>query len=132
MKKFSGEFKEFISRGNVIDLAVGVIIGGAFTAIVTSFVKDIVSPLIELVIQALTGSSSFSGLLLKIGNVSLTYGNFIMALVVFFLVKAINRFRRKTDAAPALTYFCPFCRMPVDAKATKCPNCTADMTPEKQ
>lgn len=138
MKKLLGEFKEFISRGNVVDLAVGVIIGSAFTAIVNSLVSDLISPLIEVIIQALTGNKDFSGLQFMIGNVAFTYGNFIMAvinffliaMVVFFLVKGINSFRREKEEKPTAKFICPYCRTEVDEKATKCPNCTADMSPE--
>lgn len=95
MKKFFDEFKAFISRGNVIDLAVGVIIGGAFTAIVTSLTTDIISPLLAMA----TGGVNLSALSVKVGSADLMYGNFIqaiinfliIALVVFLIVKAINK-----------------------------------------
>lgn len=100
------EFKAFISKGNVIDLAVGIIIGAAFTAIVTSLVKDIIMPLIAMII----GKINFSTLLVTVNGTDLTYGNFIqavvsfliIALVVFFMVKAINRFRKPKKAEPAV------------------------------
>lgn len=107
MKKkntFFGEFKEFISRGNVIDMAVGIIIGSAFTAIVTSVVGDIITPLIGVI----TGGVDFASLAVTIGEASIAYGaliqnviNFvIIALCVFAMVKVINRFRRKEEEAP--------------------------------
>ena len=105
MKKFFNEFKAFAMRGNVMDLAVGVIIGGAFSNITTSLINDIVMPLLGI----LTGSMSFASLEVRIGPAVITYGNFIqavlnflvMAFVVFCLVRTINRFHRKKEAAPA-------------------------------
>lgn len=108
MEKSKGllaEFKEFISRGNVIDLAVGVIIGGAFTTIVNSLVNDIIMPLISLII----GTVNFSSLAAVIGPTIIPYGNFIQAVVnflltaaaVFIMVKAINSFHRKKAEEPA-------------------------------
>lgn len=103
---FLTEFKTFIARGNVMDMAVGVIVGGAFSNITTSLINDIVMPLLGI----LTGSISFADLSVNIGSAVITYGNFIqavlnflvMALVVFCLVRAINRFHRKKEepAAP--------------------------------
>ena len=99
------EFRDFINRGNVIDLAVGIVIGTAFTVIVNSFVNDLIMPLIGI----LTGGIDFSGLAITVGEASLTYGNFIqavinfliIALAVFWIVKAVNRFRRAEEAEPA-------------------------------
>ena len=98
------EFKTFIARGNVMDLAVGVIIGGAFSSITTSLVNDIVMPLLGI----FTGSISFADLSVSIGSATVMYGNFIqailnfliMAFVVFCMVKALNRFHKKKEAAP--------------------------------
>ena len=98
------EFKTFIARGNVMDMAVGVIIGGAFSSITTSLVNDIVMPLLGI----LTGSISFADLSVSIGSATVMYGNFIqailnfliMAFVVFCMVKALNRFHKKKEAAP--------------------------------
>ncbi len=103
-KGFVAEFKEFISRGNVMDMAVGIIIGGAFTAIVTSLVNDIIMPLIA----ALTGQISFAAIGVVINNTPIVYGKFIQSVVnflltafaVFIMVKAINRFRRKKEEEP--------------------------------
>ncbi len=102
------EFKEFIARGNVMDLAVGVIIGGAFSAITTSLINDLIMPLLGI----LTGSISFAALTVQVGPAVITYGNFIqavlnflvMALVVFWMVKAVNKVSslgKKEDDAPA-------------------------------
>ena len=105
MKKFIEEFKEFISKGNVLDLAIGVVIGGAFTAIVNSLVNDVIMPVVGIIL----GGVDFSGLSLQIGDASLTYGNFIqavinfllVALVLFTIVKAANKFKKQVEEAPA-------------------------------
>ena len=104
MKTFFGEFKQFIARGNVMDMAVGVIIGGAFSAITTSLINDIIMPLLGI----FTGSISFAALSLEINGAVIAYGNFlqaalnflVMAFVVFCLVKGINRLHRKKEEAP--------------------------------
>lgn len=104
-KGFWGEFKEFIARGNVMDMAVGVIIGGAFSAITTSLINDIIMPLLGI----FTGSITFSALAVTVGGAVITYGNFVqailnflvMAFVVFCLVKAMNSLHRKKEEAPA-------------------------------
>ena len=101
MKKFVNEFKQFISRGNVMDMAVGVIIGGAFSAITTSLINDIIMPILGI----FTGSISFAALSVTINRAEIAYGNFIqavlnflvMALVVFCMIKALNRFHRKKE-----------------------------------
>ena len=105
MKKFIEEFKEFISKGNVLDLAIGVVIGGAFTAIVNSLVNDVIMPVVGIIL----GGVDFSGLSLQIGAASLAYGNFIqavinfllVALVLFTIVKAANKFKKQVEEAPA-------------------------------
>ena len=104
MKKFMEEFKQFIARGNVMDMAVGVIIGGAFSAITTSLINDIIMPILGI----FTGSISFAALSVTVNGAVIAYGNFIqailnflvMAFVVFCLIKAINKFHRKKEEAP--------------------------------
>lgn len=135
MKKFFGEFKEFISRGNVMDMAVGIIIGGAFTAIVTSLVEDIISPLLGLF-----GGLNFDQLSVNLlGQVTLNYGKFItaiinfliMALVVFLIVRTMNkaaaRLKKKEEEKPAAptTKVCPFCKTEIAIDAVRCPHCTS-------
>lgn len=101
MKKFISEFKEFISKGNVLDMAVGVIIGSAFSKIVTSLVNDIMMPLIGIII----GGHDFSNLGIKVGNAKIMYGSFlqnvvdflIVAFCLFTVIKIINRFKKKQE-----------------------------------
>lgn len=103
MKKFVEEFKQFIARGNVMDMAVGVIIGGAFSAITTSLINDIIMPLLGI----FTSSISFAELSFTINGAVITYGNFIqavlnfiiMALVVFCMIKGMNKLHKKKEAA---------------------------------
>ncbi|MDD6464067.1 MAG: large conductance mechanosensitive channel protein MscL [Acutalibacteraceae bacterium] len=136
-KGFFAEFKKFIMRGNVIDLAVGVIIGGAFQAIVSSLVDDIVTPLLGIIL----GKVDFSSLAVKIGEATINYGKFItaiinffiMALVIFAIIKVINdvseRLRKKPEEeepAPT-TKVCPYCKSEIDIEAVKCPHCTSDV-----
>ena len=135
MKKFMDEFKKFISRGNVMDMAVGVIIGGAFTAIVNSLVNDVMMPVLSL----LTGGLDFSALCIVLGEgegaATLNYGSFIAAIinflliafVVFILVKTINKFMPKKEAAPATTKDCPYCKQKIALAATRCPHCTSQL-----
>ena len=130
------EFKEFISRGNVMDMAVGVIIGGAFTGIVNSLVNDVFMPVLGL----LTGGVNFSALVLRLGPGEedvLRYGGFLaavinfllIALVLFLLVKAMNRLRRRKEepAPPSSTKVCPYCKTEIDKDATRCPHCTSQI-----
>ncbi len=135
MKKFMEEFKKFIARGNVMDMAVGVIIGGAFTAIVNSLVNDILMPVLSLI----TGGMDFTHLCIVLGKgeeaATLNYGAFLaaiinfllIALVIFFLIKCINKMAPKKEKAPETTKTCPYCREKVDKKATRCPHCTSEL-----
>jgi large conductance mechanosensitive channel len=135
MKQFIKEFKEFISRGNVMDMAVGIIIGSAFTAIVTSLVDDIINPLLGLF-----GGMNFDQFSITLlGEVTLNYGKFItavinfliMALVIFTLVKALNKatnlvHKEEEEAAPT-TKSCPYCKSEIAIDATRCPHCTSEL-----
>ncbi|WNC16374.1 large conductance mechanosensitive channel protein MscL [Brevibacillus brevis] len=139
------EFKEFALKGNVMDLAVGVVIGGAFGKIVTSLVNDIITPVIGL----LLGKVDFSNLFINLSGVhyetlaaakekgaaTLNYGLFlnsvidflIIAFSIFIVIKQLNRFKRKQEvvAAPVTTKECPHCISAIPLKATRCPNCTS-------
>ncbi len=138
-KGFLNEFKKFIMRGNVIDMAVGVIVGGAFTSIVTSLNQDILTPILGIF-----GGTDFSNLMVKLGSGDaapvLTYGNFITAVinflitafVIFCLVKAINtvsdKFSHKEEPAAApTTKTCPYCKSEIAVDATRCPHCTSQL-----
>ncbi len=129
------DFKKFIMRGNVMDLAVAVIIGGAFGKIVSSLVSDIIMPLIGLVI----GGIDFTGLAFIVGNAKVTYGNFIqnivdfliIAIVIFLMVRGISSLEniraRPAPAAAPTTKECPYCFSTIPIKATRCPNCTSEI-----
>lgn len=133
MKQFIKEFKEFISRGNVMDLAVGIIIGGAFTSIVSSLVDDIINPLLGLF-----GGMNFDQLKVNLlGEVTLYYGKFItavinfliMALVIFLLVKVMNTASKlvpkQEEEEEEKTKICPYCKSEIDIEASRCPHCTS-------
>lgn len=154
--KIIKEFKEFATRGNVMDLAIGIIIGGAFQAIVTSLVNDIVMPAISIV----TGNTDYSGMAVKVGEVEITYGNFIgavinfliIAFVIFMMMRSINKLNSRladvkekelkklkkkikkgevVEEEPAvvepLTKICPYCLTEIKYKATRCPHCTSEL-----
>ncbi len=148
-KGFATEFREFIMRGNVMDMAVGVIIGGAFQKIISSLVDDIIMPLISI----LTGGIDFNNMFVcldgnsyatlevakEAGAVTLNYGTFItvvinfllMALVIFCLVKSMNKvadkFSKEEAEAPATTKICPRCKSEINIEATRCPHCTSEL-----
>ena len=133
MKKFIEEFKAFALRGNVMDMAIGVIIGGAFTSIVTSLTENLINPILGLF-----GGTDLSGFVLNLGGVELRYGAFItsiinfliMAFVLFCLLKAVNKLTAlgKKPEAPAepTTKTCPFCCSKIPIKAVKCAHCGSD------
>mgnify|MGYP001358450835 CR=1 FL=1 len=139
------EFKEFVMRGNVVDMAVGIIIGAAFGKIVTSFVSDVLMPPIGL----LMGKMDFSNLFIdlsgagyatlaeakKAGAATINYGLFfntvldfiIVAFAIFLLIRQINRLKREPAPAAPDTRECPFCLSMVPLKAVRCPNCTSEI-----
>jgi large conductance mechanosensitive channel len=139
------EFKEFIMRGNVLDMAVGIIIGIAFGAVVNSAVNDMIMP----PIGRLLGPMDFSDLFINIsgkpyasladakaaGAAVISYGTFIntiinfliIALVLFLIVRMFNRMKRKTEPLPVTIKDCPYCLSKVPLKATRCPNCTSQL-----
>ncbi len=133
IKKFFEEFKAFAMRGNVLDMAVGVVVGSAFTAIVNSLVVDIISPLIGLFFNA-----DFSDVVIQIGDVGIGIGSFInavinfliVAFVLFTVLKAFNAlFTKKKEEAPAAptTKVCPYCQSEIPIKAVRCPHCTSKL-----
>ena len=146
------EFKEFISRGNVLDLAVGVIIGAAFGAIVTSFVKDILMPPIGLLLGGVDFTNIFVvlkqgapggpyatlALAQEAGAVTMNFGLLVNAIImflitafaIFLVVKAANQMKRKEEAAPPpapTTKTCPFCATDIPIPAKRCPHCTSEL-----
>lgn len=137
LKKFIEEFKAFALRGNVMDMAIGVIIGGAFTTIVTSLTENLINPILGL-----AGGTDLSGFVLSLGGIELRYGAFltsvinflIMALVLFCLLKAVNKLlsigkKPEAPAAPT-TKKCPFCCPEIPIAAVKCAHCGSDQPKE--
>lgn len=154
------EFKEFATRGNIMDLAVGVVLGGAFQKIINSLVEDVIMPCISM----LTGKVDFSDMVLTIGDASIRYGNFITAIVnfliiafsIFLAVKYINKLNKKMEniklgkideivakvnkkekkkKAPVpepTVKVCPYCFSEINIKATKCPHCTSTLDEKKE
>lgn len=143
MKKFFGEFKEFIMRGNVMDLAVAVIIGAAFGAIVTALCDKIITPLIQLIIGSIFGKSIDE--MTKVLNVGpIEFGAFIsavinfiiMALIIFLMVKAVNKAmaigkKKEEEEEEATTKECPYCKSEIAIEATRCPHCTSQLEEDK-
>ena len=134
IKKFFDEFKAFAMRGNVLDMAVGVVIGGAFTAIVNSLVNDIINPAIGLFFNA-----DFSDVGIHVGDVMIGIGSFInaiinfliVAFVLFVVIKFVNSLHRKPEepAEPEepTTKVCPYCQSEISIKAVRCPHCTSKL-----
>ena len=147
MKKFLTEFKEFAVKGNMMDMAVGVIVGGAFGALVTALIDNILMPIISLV----TGGIDFANWFIALdgskyatlaeaqeaGAATLNYGLFIsviinfviLALVVFMIVKAMNKLRKPAEEVPEepTTRICPYCQSEIAIAATRCPHCTSEL-----
>ena len=143
MKKIFGEFKEFVMRGNVLDLAVAVIIGGAFQTIVSSLCDDVITPFIQLIISKCIGVDSIEEMtkVLNVGTIRLC--NFIsaiinfliMAVIIFCLVKFINKVmsigkKKEEEEEEETTKTCPFCKSEIDIEATRCPHCTSVLEEE--
>ena len=152
IKNIASEFKQFVMRGNVIDMAVGIIIGGAFTKIVNFMVADILMPPLGLLMgqvdfsnwfvvikdgaeaagpyTTLAAAQAAGATTLNIGNLLNAVISFlIVAFCIFILIKGINKLnRKKEEAAAPTTKECPHCFSAIDLRATKCPNCTADLS----
>jgi len=134
MKNFMDEFKKFICRGNVMDMAVGVIIGGAFTAIVTSLVNDVINPLLGIF-----GGMNFDQHVWNVNGAVIAYGKFItavinfliMALIIFIIVRTMNKmsdkFGKKEEPKAPTTKKCPYCKTDIALDATRCPHCTSQL-----
>ena len=149
MKKFFGEFKKFIAQGNVIDLAVGVIIGGAFSGIVKSLVENIITPAISVLTKNIAFSDLFYALdgneyttlaaAQEAGAATINYGLFVQgvidfiitAFVIFLMVKVINKIRsagkKEEEPAAPTTKECPFCKSEISIDATRCLHCTSEL-----
>ncbi|MBQ6550203.1 MAG: large conductance mechanosensitive channel protein MscL [Lachnospiraceae bacterium] len=147
MKKFIKEFKEFALKGNMFDMAVGMIIGAAFTALVNNLVTNIFNPIIGLItggidlenaLKLQIGETEVDGVLTPL---TINFGAFIsaiinfviMALVVFMIVKAMNKARslKKEEEAAPTTKKCPFCKSEIPIEATRCPHCTSELPEEE-
>ena len=140
MKKFFAEFKEFIMRGNVMDLAVAVIIGGAFQAIVSSLCDDVITPFIQMIIGWCTGAQSIDEMTKSLNVGPIQFGNFlsavinfiIMAFIIFILIKVINKAmaigkKKEEEIEEETEKDCPYCYTKIDIKATRCPHCTSKL-----
>ena len=146
MKKFMKEFKEFALKGNMFDMAVGMIIGAAFTALVNNLVTNIFNPIIGLITGGIDlenalkleiGSKEIDGVMTPL---TINFGAFIsaiinfviMAFVVFMIVKAMNKARslKKEEEAAPTTKKCPFCKSEIPIEATRCPHCTSELPEE--
>ncbi len=140
MKKFLKEFKEFALKGNVMELAIAVIIGGAFQGIITAFTDDFINPIINSIGGAEIGGhfEIFStGQYIEYGAFITAVINFlIMAFVIFLLMKAVNKLlslgHKKEEEAAPLTRKCPYCYGEINIKATKCMHCTSDVSDSAQ
>ena len=121
------EFREFVMRGNVMDLAIAVIIGGAFGKIVTSLVSDVLMPLIGLVLGGINFSEQAIGLVKWGAFVQSVIDFIIVAFVIFMLVRTLNRFKKPAPVAASTTKDCPHCFTAIPIKATRCPNCTSQL-----
>lgn len=143
MKKVFGEFKEFVMRGNVLDLAVAVIIGGAFQTIVSSLCNDVITPFIQLIISKCIGVDSIDEMTKVLNVGTIQFGNFIsaiinfliMAVIIFCLVKFINKVmsigkKKEEEEEEETTKTCPFCKSEIDIEATRCPHCTSVLEEE--
>ena len=135
LKSFMKEFKDFILRGNVMDLAVGVIIGAAFKDIVDALTADFIQPVINSV-----GGAEIGGTIEIWNNQHLNYGHFltaiinflIMAFILFIMLKSVNRLmsigkKKAKEDGVATTKICPFCKSEIDIEATRCPHCTSEI-----
>ncbi len=140
MKKFIEEFKAFALRGNMMDMAIGVLIGGAFTGIVTSLTENFITPVITTVLSLIGGAPLYTAAEwygFASNFVSAIFNFFITALVLFLLLKAMNKLMelsKKKDEEPAAptTKKCPYCLSEIPVEATRCPHCTSQLEESKE
>lgn len=140
MKKFIEEFKAFALRGNMMDMAIGVLIGGAFTGIVTSLTENFITPVINTVLRVVGGEALYTATEwygFASNFVSAIFNFFITALVLFLLLKAMNKLMelsKKKDEEPAAptTKKCPYCLSEIPVEATRCPHCTSQLEESKE
>ena len=130
MKKLLDEFKAFAFKGNVLDLAVAVILGGAFGKVVTAVVEIFLNPILESLPKMENGGTGFVGSLISFAAVVVEF--LLTALILFAIIKAMNKakdLKKKEEEAPAepTTKVCPFCQSEIDIKATRCPHCTSEL-----
>ena len=129
MKKLLDEFKAFAFKGNVVDLAVAVILGGAFGKVVTAVVEIFLNPILEALPKTPEGGTGFVGSLISFAAVVVEF--LLTALILFAIIKAMNKAKdlKKKEEAPAepTTKVCPFCQSEISIKATRCPNCTSEL-----
>ena len=129
MKKFLKEFKDFAMKGNVLELAVAVILGGAFNKVVTAVVEIFLNPILENITIANEGKAGIVGSLVTFAAVVIEF--ILTALILFLIIKAFNKAKdlKKKEEAPAepTTKKCPFCQSEIDIKATRCPHCTSEL-----
>ena len=129
MKKFLKEFKDFAMKGNVLELAVAVILGGAFGKVVTAVVEIFLNPILEALPKMENGGTGFVGSLISFAAVVVEF--LLTALILFLIIKAFNKTKdlKKKEEAPAepTTKKCPFCMSEIDIKATRCPHCTSEI-----
>ena len=129
MKKLLKEFKDFAMRGNVIDMAVGIVIGGAFGKVITAVIDIFLTPILESLPKMENGGTGFVGSLISFAAVVVEF--LLTALILFAIIKAMNKAKdlKKKEEAPAEpdTKVCPFCQSEISIKATRCPNCTSEL-----
>jgi large conductance mechanosensitive channel len=138
MRGLFADFRQFILRGNVVDLAIGIVIGVAFTAVVQSLVRDLIDPLIA----AVFGKPDFTRFHFTLHNATFFYGTFITAVITFVIIAAtlfflvvkpvnlmMDRFRLSPKSESPATKTCPACYLDIPLKASRCPNCTSELAP---
>ena len=131
MKKLLNEFKEFALKGNMLDMAIGLIMGSAFSGLVTQLTDSFITPLLSLC----TSGVNFDQLMFEIGGATFTYGKFIsyainfvlQAFVLFMLIRLFHSFQKKEEPAPETTKICPYCKSEIHIDAVKCPHCASDL-----